>query len=96
MILAQVADDVRSPSRARAAEMLNREAGRAATQLALRIGHDGSSTWQLHHLGRDEDIFVTDVVSRCILFLGGPDAARVLAAADPRMSGRRQLPRIVD
>lgn len=83
LILAQAADDASPPSGAPAAETLNREARRAVAHLALDVGGDGVPTWQLRHEGRDVDVFVAATAGRCILFLGGPDIARVRRCEHP-------------
>lgn len=73
----------RSPSpRVQAAEVLHREARRAAGHLALDLD-DGAPRWHLHHEGGEQDVFVSATASRCILFLGGDDADRVRPCARP-------------
>lgn len=82
LFLTPSADESGSPARVQAAEVLHREARRAAGHLALDLG-DGAPRWRLHHEGSEQDVFVSATASRCILFLGGDDVERVRACAHP-------------
>lgn len=66
-----------------AAEVLHRASRRAAAHLALGVDDAGAPTWHLHHEGRACDVLVAAVAGRCILFLGGADAARVRRCEHP-------------
>jgi predicted RNA-binding Zn ribbon-like protein len=81
LFLTETVDGHRAATRADAAELLHREARRAAGHLALDI--DGATTWRLHHEGNVDDVFLAAVACRCILFLGGEDADRVQRCARP-------------
>ena len=81
LLLTETADDHRAAMRTDAAELLHHEARRAAGHLALDVS--GAPTWQLHHEGEVQDVFLAAVASRCILFLGGEDAGRVQRCARP-------------
>ena len=69
-------------ARADAAELLHREARRAAGHLALDLG-GGAPAWRLHHEGDVGDVFSAAVACRAILFLGGDDVRRVRRCARP-------------
>ena len=76
------------PAAAGAVEVLHASAHRASTHVVLGTGPGGGGTgggtgWTLAHDGTPDDVLVTAVASRCILFLGGPDREHVRVCARP-------------
>ena len=64
-----------------AAEDLHRASSRAPAHLALDVGAADGPSWELHHDGPPQDVFLASVAARCILFLAGDDAGRVRRCA---------------
>lgn len=65
-----------------AVEVLNGEAAQAPAHLVLGLGADGPTWWVDHH-GEPDDVLAAMTATRCILFLGGEESARVRRCARP-------------
>ncbi len=66
-----------------AAEVLHRASGRAPAHLALNVQDRARRTWELHHQGPPDAVFLAAVAARCILFLAGEDACHVRRCVRP-------------
>ncbi len=66
-----------------AAGDLRRASRRAPAHLALDLRTADQPSWELHHDGPPQDVFVASVASRCILFIAGDDAGNVRRCARP-------------
>lgn len=81
-LLTELADGSSVLSEA-AAEELHRASRRAPAHLSLDVRAAGRPSWELHHDGPPQDVFVASVAARCILLLASDDAGRVRRCARP-------------
>ena len=82
LLLTQLADGSPALSEA-AAEVLHRASGHAPGHVSLNVDDPRHPTWELHHEGDPDDVFLASVATRCIVFLAGEEATRVRRCVRP-------------